>query len=373
LAAEGGFHGVLRPWVEADAEERERTRRERRKPLKPTVDAPECPFNGGPELLQAALPPGWERGQEQWAVVWLPSDDTGPIPSSERIGVRRGRKARRLAPWAISTLSLAPRDLSTLMVGYARLQGVWPEGWLGEDLAFWRHVWEFAGALVVRQQYLPAVMETWENPSRWLPFWQPVYEAEDLGRHEQLADSMPVAARAVRWEPQPKPPDEPRLLVRDIVARLVECLVWVGYMTDDMPRRYPPRRHRWRWRSVPIHERWLETLLAPDLELRGKDAEVLQLCSQIDAWRDAIFPSRPEYECEETPISLPPKGEDFWVGRQLPVDFLGPVEAPPNPALVLSRVGELPGWQGAAPLRASLKPVYEAASRYAREHVFGRK
>jgi hypothetical protein len=136
---------------------------------------------------------------------------------------------------------------------------------------------------------------------------------------------------------------------------------------------YPPRRHRWRWRSVPIHERWLETLLAPDLELRGKDAEVLQLCSQIDAWRDAIFPSRPEYECEETPISLPPKGEDFWVGRQLPVDFLGPVEAPPNPALVLSRVGELPGWQGAAPLRASLKPVYEAASRYAREHVFGRK
>jgi len=26
LAAEGGFHGVLRPWVEADAEERERAR-----------------------------------------------------------------------------------------------------------------------------------------------------------------------------------------------------------------------------------------------------------------------------------------------------------------------------------------------------------
>jgi hypothetical protein len=107
LASEGGFHGVLRPWVEADAEERARARGRRRKPLKPTVDAPECPFNGGPDLLQEALPPSWERGPEEWAVVWLPSDDKGPIPSSERIGTRSGRKARRLAPWAISTLSLS--------------------------------------------------------------------------------------------------------------------------------------------------------------------------------------------------------------------------------------------------------------------------
>ena len=120
LAAEGGFHGVVRPWVEADAEERERARRERRKPLKPTVDAPECPFNGGPELLQAALPPSWECGPEEWAVVWLPSDDNGPIPSSERIGPRSGRRALRLAPWAISTLSLEPRDLATLIPCYAR-------------------------------------------------------------------------------------------------------------------------------------------------------------------------------------------------------------------------------------------------------------
>ena len=80
LAAEGGYYGVLRPWVEADAKERERARSQRSKPLKPTVDVPECPFNGGPELLHAALPPGFKSGPDQWAVVWLPSDDDGPIP-----------------------------------------------------------------------------------------------------------------------------------------------------------------------------------------------------------------------------------------------------------------------------------------------------
>lgn len=65
LASEGGFRGVLRPWVEADAEERERAKELRRKAPKVTVNAPECPYNGGPDLLQAALPPGWERGHRR--------------------------------------------------------------------------------------------------------------------------------------------------------------------------------------------------------------------------------------------------------------------------------------------------------------------
>ena len=374
LASEGGFHGVLRPWVEADAEERERTRRERRKPLKPTVDVPECPYNGGPELLQEALPPGWECGPEQWGVVWLPSDDDGPIPSSERIGARSGRKARRLARCAISTLSLQPRDLTTLMAGYARMQSVWPAGWLGEDLGFWRSVWEVAGAMVVRQQYLPGLLETREVPSHWWPTWQPVYDAEDLRRHEQLAASMPVVARAVRWEREPMPPDQPRLLVRDMVARLVECLVWMAHLTNEVSRQHAPRRRKWTWRSASVHERWVEALLTPDVELKGKTEELSALQEQIEAWRDAVFTRPPIEDVYPAPaIALPRRSEDFWAGRKLPQDFAGPVEAPANPGPSFERVGELSDWRGERMLRDSLEPVYEAASRYALEHVFGRK
>jgi hypothetical protein len=36
-------------------------------------------------------------------------------------------------------------------------------------------------------------------------------------------------------------------------------------------------------------------------------------------------------------------------------------------------VGEVPRWRGEHPLRESLLPVYEAASRCALEHVFGRE
>ena len=48
-------------------------------------------------------------------------------------------------------------------------------------------------------------------------------------------------------------------------------------------------------------------------------------------------------------------------------------EMPRRPAAILEQAGGLPHWQGAAPLRESLAPVYEAASRYAQKYVFGRK
>jgi hypothetical protein len=225
LASEGGFRGVLRPWVEADAEERDLARALRRKPPKVTVKAPECPYNGGPDLLNSVLPrtvllDGWESGKEQWAVAWLPSDEDGSIPSSDLIGPRSGRKAQGLAPWAVSTLAVSPRGLASLFLGYERGEKVSP-GWrLGDDLTFWRHAWELAGAMVVRQQYLPAVLETLENPSHWWPIWEPVYEAEDLQRLELMVESMPVVARAVKGKPGHVPPDEPQRLVRDMIERL---------------------------------------------------------------------------------------------------------------------------------------------------------
>ena len=91
-------------------------------------------------------------------------------------------------------------------------------------------------------------------------------------------------------------------------------------------------------KTVSLHERWVETLLTPDLELKGENSEVVDLCHQIDAWRDPIFSLRPESEEEPTILTLSSDGEDFWAGRELSGDFLGPVEAPLNPAVILRRV-----------------------------------
>ena len=66
------------------------------------------------------------------------------------------------------------------------------------------------------------------------------------------------------------------------------------------------------WRPVHRHERWVETLLTPDVELKGKDAEVIALQEQTEAWRDAVFTRPPVEEAYPSPaISLPREGENF--------------------------------------------------------------
>jgi hypothetical protein len=85
----------------------------------------------------------------------------------------RGQAERpsRLAPWAVSTLPLSPDALHGLFLGYDRGEKLSPHWQLGEDIVFWRWALELAAALVVRQQFLPGVRETWEHPSRFFPFW----------------------------------------------------------------------------------------------------------------------------------------------------------------------------------------------------------
>jgi hypothetical protein len=153
---------------------------------------------------------------------------------------------------------------------------------------------ELAGSLVVRQQFLPGVQETWEDPSRWPPFWYVVWEADDLERLALLAAVMPMAARAVNQKARKPPADQPRLQVRDVVMHLVDHLVRMGNINDSVWEHYPRGRRR---KPVGLHECWVETLLTPDLELKGEDAEVIALQEQTEVWRDAVF-ARPPIEQE---------------------------------------------------------------------------
>ena len=123
-----------------------------------------------------------------------------------------------------------------------------------------------------------------------------------------------------------------------------------------------------------MHERWVEALLTPDQQLKGKADELMELQVQIDNWQDGGFTLPPvEEEYPAPAITLPRRGEDFWAGRKLQHGFADSIEAPVNPGPSFERVSELPDWREERPLRETLEPVYDAASRYALEHMFGRK
>ena len=63
-----------------------------------------------------------------------------------------------------------------------------------------------------------------------------------------------------------------------------------------------------------------------------------------------------------TPAPLSSKPSEFWVGGDLPKDFLGEVEAPPVSAALLGRLGQFPFWRGRLPLGEALAPAYREAS-----------
>ena len=125
--------------------------------------------------------------------------------------------------------------------------------------------------------------------------------------------------------------------------------------------------------TITLHERWLAALLVVGTEIQGSGQDLADFAVEIDTWRKRVFRLPKMESGDNAPaISLAPGGEGFWESRDLPGALKYPV-VPRRSAEILDRVGPFPNWRCERPLRELLIPVYDAASRYALEYVFGRK
>jgi len=124
-----------------------------------------------------------------------------------------------------------------------------------------------------------------------------------------------------------------------------------------------------------VDERWVETLLTPDLKLKGNPGDLMALEVEVDKWHDIGFtmPRAKSKRNTRPGHQLAAKGRGLLDGAHVAARVSGPLEAPSIPGMIFEKVGEVPDWRGERPLRDSLEPVYAAASQYALEHVFGRK
>jgi len=347
-------------WAEADEKDRSPGKRKRRWGW---LSGRQHPYHAERDLLAAALPAETvQMGFWLWLTAWLPSDGEGPLPSEEGITPRSGRKAEQLAPCGVRVLGAAAGCLQDLLLARQRAGTAWR---FGAEGPFLERVHELAGALVARQQFLPGISH---EKGHWLPDWYPVYSADDVKRMAQLAVAMPVSIRALHWYALRPPVDTPHWIIDSLVRRLV------GTMVKKAELQYQVYQIALRGRrGESIDDLWVETLLVPGTEIHARKRELIGLANEIGGWRAGIH-RMPQLEWgDDLPeISLPPGGDGFWRGGQLPEPIPCP-EMPRRPAAILEQAGALPNWQGAAPLSESLPPVYEAASRYALEHVFGRK
>ncbi len=275
LAPGGDCANVM--WSDLDSSPRRRQKRRRN-------TAAFFPYGADVAALSAALtspaisvkPPA--DGQEI-LFVWLPIVAGQPLASSPLIAEPPESDAyATLAPWVVTTLQLAPAEAVSLLCACVNTDTLAPGVIVGKDLAFWAMTLRFAGSLVARQQFLPAIRQAGasragsftrkEQNSGYRAGWEPVFRGADATRLAQLAKAMPPVCRAIAREVS-APPDTPALTVLTTVLNtMVESLVRSS-LASDVADTFPPssRKRQVRARAesfASVHDHWLYSQNSPN-------------------------------------------------------------------------------------------------------------
>ncbi|WP_435011375.1 DEAD/DEAH box helicase [Tundrisphaera lichenicola] len=250
------------------------------------------PLDPGPDRLRQAFEEvidgegGPKAAVEVVQVVaWLPTTDAGPVASSPIVAEAPAPSARvRLAPWLVSGLRLPTDRAIDLLLAASDRPTLAPGLVVGGTLAYWAEALRFAGSLVARQQFLPAVERTegQEGP-RHRARWSPVAIGADAPRLASLARSLPSAARAILTDPEAGPPSEPAAeVLRAFLSETVDHLVRSTGSTASTGKKPPKPRFE------SLHDQWLHALGTPDGTLAGDLDELDRLAAQVREWRTPI-------------------------------------------------------------------------------------
>jgi len=269
-----------------------------------------------PRELSAALAgavPGLTMdgvGRER-LVAWLPTAHRRPLPSSPLLETavpppRRG-PAPRLAPWDVSTIPLTAAQAVLVLGSAAGRDTLAPGLVVSKDLAFWALVLRFAGALALRQRFLPGMIEADEG---WRARWTPVLDGGDAQRRVRLAKAMPGACRALAHA-RDRPPDVPAVEALDAA---------VAMLLDELVRTAAPIGP-----GAPTpesaHEAWLRALGGPDGLIDWDPAELARVAAAVRDWRRPVAaatdaPFRLCFRLEE-PTAEEDRGPKPWSVRYL--------------------------------------------------------
>jgi len=157
-------------------------------------------------------------------VLWLPSSETAPVPSSGLIlADEPSAGAVALRPWLLSAIALPwPLAIEFLCASAGR-RTLAPGLVVGPDLEYWALALRFAAALVARQHFLPDVVEA---QGEFFARWRPIPSHAENGAMAQLAAAMPDACRAAA--DSASAPQPAMAVLAHFVERATDALVRMG-------------------------------------------------------------------------------------------------------------------------------------------------
>ncbi len=213
--------------------------------------------------------------------AWLPTVEGMPVHSRE-VWRFAGAPAPAvaLAAWQVTTIRLSQRAQYTLLGACQAERRLAPGVMAGADLQGWAELFRYAGALVARGAFLPALVA---RGDRYEAHWQPAFDGSDRQRLFRLAARLPPAARCLARPAQPAPGTTAVAAAESVVAEMVDGLVRFASVTT-LSRAYAGKG-----RFFSAHEAWLAALRGDERGVRWeKPDELAQLAGEVQAWRRTV-------------------------------------------------------------------------------------
>ena len=248
------------------------------------VLSPINPYDPGSEALTQA----WRKVSGWVSPVkiivrsaWLPTAAGKPVHSRE-VWRYAGAPAAELAlvPWQVTTIRLSQRAQFTLLGACQAERRLAPGVMAGADLQGWAELFRYAGALVARGAFLPALVA---RGDRYEAHWQPAFDGSDRQRLFRLAARLPPATRCLALRGQPATTLTAVAAAELVVAEMVDGLVRLSSVTTLS------RAHASKGRFFSAHEAWLAALRGDERGVRWeKQHELAQLAAEVQAWRRSV-------------------------------------------------------------------------------------
>jgi len=271
--------GNLYLWGESPPEEcPPEPKRRGRKPAK--APPPRSPFDPSLDRVIDALDPDFGLASQRFT-AWLPAVGGMPVASSALVAPHPdGGATPQLSPFSVTAVRLSAPIASVLLGKCIETDVIAPGVLVGRSLAYWAAALRFAGALVVRQQYLPGIAVV---DGVHLSRWQPAATGADATRLAALAARMPGACRALSTSAELAPGQPPTTVLAAILESFVDHIVRLSAAPA------PPRPAGLRPRDyASVHHAWLHSLRSADSRIHASPADLAGLVTQVRDWKRPI-------------------------------------------------------------------------------------
>jgi SNF2 family DNA or RNA helicase len=275
---------------------------------------PSYPNNASTDaLIHKLTEAGLESSDQSYSraplFFWMPTVGSTPLASSPLIAdPPPSKRSPSLKMWSVQSLRLNSRSVIELLCRCVDKELLGPGLIVGKDLTYWTTAMRLAAGMVVRQQFLPGLVQIGGvHRARW----EPVFTGGDHERLLNLAKGMPQICGAAALKPRSLPELDPATISRGFISVVVDTLLRTGVSaaSDRLGSHTLGGRRSATGDHQSIHDEWLEALTSSDGLMKSDASELERLAHQIADWRRPISltssaPFRLSFRLEE-PDAVP--------------------------------------------------------------------